>query len=190
MEVSWFQEKPLISLQWISELQPGKDARILDVGGGDSRLVDFLLQDGYRGITVLDISEKALQRAQERLGEQARLVRWMEVDAVDFVIDGPVDLWHDRAAFHFLTDEADIKSYVRLLKEGVKAGGHAIIATFSKEGPTRCSGIPIKQCDTGELEDLLAPEFELRKFRPLEHQTPSGAKQHFTFTAFRRVSGK
>lgn len=187
-QVSWFQEKPAISLDWIQEMQPDPNSRVLDVGGGDSRLVDYLLETGYHNITVLDISSKALDRSKSRLGKKAERVQWMEADAVNFSLEAPVDLWHDRAAFHFLTEEQDIGSYIQLIKEGVKPGGHAIIATFSKAGPTRCSGISVQQYDQGDLEALLAPEFELIKSRNFDHQTPSGTTQNFLFTAFRKKS--
>lgn len=187
-QVSWFQEKPVVSLEWIQELQPEPDSRVLDVGGGDSRLVDHLLSAGYRDITVLDISSRALDRSKSRLGTKGEAIHWMEADAVNITMEAPVDLWHDRAAFHFLTEEADIRSYVRGMKKGIKPGGHAIIATFSKAGPTRCSGIPVQQYAPGDLEALLAPEFELLRSRTMDHETPSGNSQNFLFTAFRRKS--
>lgn len=187
-EVSWYQERPETSLAWIKELSPGPDSEILDVGGGDSRLPDVLLESGYKKITVLDISGNALMRSKARMGEKAQFISWVEGDVVEFTLQFQVDVWHDRAAFHFLTENEDIAQYVKRIKDGVKEGGHAIIATFSKEGPKKCSGIEIRQYTSEELSALLSPEFELVKSETLDHATPSGSEQNFLFTAFRRIS--
>ena len=144
-DVSWYQPKPEASLNYIAEWGLRKNVHIIDVGGGDSFLVDFLLSEGYSNITVLDISEKALEKAKSRLGEKANLVTWIVTDAASFRPNYKYDLWHDRAAFHFLTDETDISNYLKTLEDSINPGGYVILGTFSEKGPLKCSGIEIKQ---------------------------------------------
>lgn len=129
-EVSWYQPKPEESLNFIAQFDHPKDTRIIDIGGGDSFLVDFLLQEGYTNITVLDISEKALNRAKDRLGEKALNVNWITADAANLQLNEPYDIWHDRAAFHFLTNKKDIDDYLNKLEKLVNPGGNVIFGTF------------------------------------------------------------
>ena len=184
-EVSWTQDKPEVSLRLINEMNASKDAAIIDIGGGDSKLVDFLLEEGYTNISVLDISEAAINRAQKRLGEKASMVKWIVTDILDFQPEQQYDVWHDRAAFHFQTENKDIKTYLQLVKKWVC--GNLIIGTFSTQGPLKCSGLEIKQYNEQSMKNLyneygfasLHCEFE-------NHKTPSGNIQHFIFCTFKK----
>lgn len=185
-EVSWYQPKPEVSLNYIAESGLGKDAHIIDVGGGDSYLVDFLLSEGYSNISVLDISEKALERAKERLGSNATEVKWVVSDAARFEPEEKYDIWHDRAAFHFLTNETDIENYLKIIEKSIKPGGFVIIGTFSDKGPAKCSGIEIKQYSVEDMSKLLSPAFEQVGCKNLDHTTPTGSVQNFTFCWWRK----
>jgi 2-polyprenyl-3-methyl-5-hydroxy-6-metoxy-1,4-benzoquinol methylase len=186
-EVSWYQPVPATSLAFLSALAVPSTAAIIDIGGGDSLLADHLLKGGYRDITVLDISEKALLRAKERLGSQAAGVKWIVADVTDFIPARQYDVWHDRAAFHFLTEEKDIESYLRILDKALAPEGVAIIGTFSEDGPTRCSGIAIKQYSESSLSERLSAHFRKINCLLTDHLTPSGATQHFLFCSFRKI---
>ena len=144
-EVSWYQPTPDTSLKFFEQFNIPKEAKIIDVGGGDSLLVDHLLERGYENITVLDISESALARAKLRLGERASLVKWIIADAATFKPTGQYDFWHDRAAFHFLTQEDEIGDYINTVQQSITPSGILVIGTFSEQGPKKCSGIEIKQ---------------------------------------------
>ena len=186
-EVSWTQEVPAISLEFIHRFQVPKSARIIDVGGGDSRLVDFLLAEGYTHLSVLDISEAAIRRARKRLGDAADKVEWIVSDVLDFVPEEPYDVWHDRAAFHFQTNPDTIAKYLQVVKNAVD--GIVIIGTFSVDGPKKCSGLEIRQYD----EDGMKATFEKSDFKHVEckredHITPSGSVQNFVFCSFMKQS--
>lgn len=185
-EVSWYQPTPETSLNFINQLKIPKTAKIIDIGGGDSFLVDNLLKLGYQNITVLDISKKAIERAKLRLGKQGENVKWIEADASNFNPTETYDLWHDRAAFHFLTNENEIENYLKSAKKGVKDNGSVIIGTFSTEGPEKCSGIEIKQYS----EESLANKFnDFKKIdcQKIEHQTPFNSTQNFIFCTFKNL---
>ena len=186
-EVSWFQESPAPSLALIAEVDTPPDAGIIDIGGGASRLVDHLLDQGFRDVTVLDLSAAALEAAKARLGERAGRARWFVADATTWEPSRTYDLWHDRAAFHFLTEERDRDAYIARLRQGLKIGGHAIIATFALDGPEKCSGLPVMRYDSARLAQTLGPGFELLQSGNSDHATPWGSQQHFQFSAFRRV---
>ena len=182
-EVSWTQEVPTVSLEFIHKFNLPKTARIIDIGGGDSKLVDFLLDEGYNNVSVLDISDAAINRAKERLGKNADKVKWIVCDILDFMPNEKYDLWHDRAAFHFQTDKDKIEKYLNIVKNAVD--GMAIIGTFSVDGPKKCSGLEIKQYD----EDGMKERFEKSDFKNVEckredHITPAGAIQNFVFCSF------
>lgn len=184
-EVSWTQEKPSISLDFISYLKLDKSASIIDIGGGDSLLVDFLLDMGYTNINVLDISAKAIERAKLRLGEKASLVRWIVSDINAFEPSQRYDLWHDRAAFHFLTSPQDIERYVELVSNKAK---HLVIGTFSTNGPFKCSGLEITQYDENELSELFGHlGFEVQLTKREDHLTPFGTTQNFVFASFSKL---
>lgn len=183
-EVSWTQEIPQISLDFVSSFPVGKSASIIDVGGGDSLLVDHLLDLGYTNISVLDISAHAIERAKHRLGERASLVHWIVSDINEFQPEITYDLWHDRAAFHFLTAPSDIHHYASLVANHAK---NMIVGTFSTDGPLKCSGLEITQYDEISLVELFqAQGFECIETKREDHQTPFGTSQNFVFASFRK----
>ncbi|QQO15263.1 class I SAM-dependent methyltransferase [Bradyrhizobium diazoefficiens] len=185
-EVSWFQDSPTISLDMIRAARPDRDAAIIDIGGGASRLVDALLREGYRDLTVLDLSANALDTAKKRIGAAASTVDWIVADATTWRPMKTYDVWHDRAAFHFLTDPHDRAAYVERLRLAVKPEGHVIIATFAPDGPETCSGLPVQRYDSASLAAQLEPDFELVETRSETHRTPWNSTQAFQFSRFRR----
>jgi len=185
-DVSWFQDNPVLSLELIEQARPDKDAAIIDIGGGASRLADGLLERGFRRVTVLDISAAALDLAALRLGRRASEVRWIVEDVTEWEPAQRFDIWHDRAAFHFLTGEADRAAYLARLKRALVPGGTAIIATFAPDGPEKCSGLAVQRYDATELAKQLGEEFTLVESRLQDHATPAGARQRFQFAVFRR----
>jgi SAM-dependent methyltransferase len=186
-EVSWFQENPAPSLELIALAGLSTDAAIIDIGGGASRLVDALVERKIGKITVLDLSAAALDAARKRLGERGADVKWVVADVTTWEPPQTYDLWHDRAAFHFLTEAFDRSAYVGHLKKAVRSGGHVIIGTFALDGPERCSGLPIMRYDAGMLSTILGAEFKLIDSRRHDHTTPWGAVQRFQFSTFRRA---
>ena len=185
-EVSWYQDSPAPSLDLIALAGLPRSAEIIDIGGGASRLVDGLLAEGFEHITVLDLSDAALNAARTRLGAKAAAVRWEVADVTTWEPSRTYDLWHDRAAFHFLTERTDQSAYVERLKKALKPGGWAIIGTFALDGPERCSGLPIVRYDAAALAAVLGPDFRVVDTRKHDHATPRGAVQRFQFTTFRR----
>jgi 2-polyprenyl-3-methyl-5-hydroxy-6-metoxy-1,4-benzoquinol methylase len=185
-EVSWFQESPAPSLELIALAGLSADASIIDIGGGASRLVDALVDQKIGQITVLDLSAAALDAAKARLGDKGAGVKWVVADVTDWEPSQTYDLWHDRAAFHFLTDQAAQSAYVDRLKKAVRPGGHVIIGTFALDGPERCSGLPIVRYDAAALSAILGTDFNLIDARRHDHATPWGAVQRFQFSTFRR----
>ncbi|WP_424493866.1 class I SAM-dependent methyltransferase [Salinimicrobium sp. GXAS 041] len=185
-DVSWYQPFPETSLTYIKGLELNKTAAIIDVGGGDSFLVDFLLAENYSNISVLDISEKSLKRAEQRLGERSAGVKWIHQDVLEYEPKEKFDLWHDRAAFHFFTLEEDVQNYIQVLKNATKSGSYCILGTFSKEGPNKCSGINVRQYSTSDLITLFSADFNVISCSNVTHKTPSGATQDFSFCNFQR----
>ncbi|MBR1130480.1 class I SAM-dependent methyltransferase [Bradyrhizobium iriomotense] len=185
-EVSWYQDSPAISLAMIRAANSDHDAAIIDVGGGASRLVDALLQDGYRRLTVLDLAANALDVAKQRIGEAASTIDWIVADATTWRPTRTYDVWHDRAAFHFLTDPDDRAAYVERLRSAVRPGGQVIIATFAPDGPEKCSGLPVQRHDSTSLAAELGPAFELVETQREMHHTPWQSTQAFQFSRFRR----
>jgi len=185
-EVSWFQENPAPSLDLIAATGISSDAAIIDIGGGASRLVDHLLDNGFRRLSILDLSAKALEEAKKRLGRRGDEVDWIVADITAWQPSRVYDLWHDRAAFHFLTEPADRDAYVACLKKAVRPGGHVIIATFAPDGPERCSGLPIVRYNAASLSKILGSDFTLVGEQRHAHATPWGAVQQFQFSTFRR----
>jgi ubiquinone/menaquinone biosynthesis C-methylase UbiE len=183
-EVSWAQETPATSLTFIHNFKVPRDAAIIDIGGGDSKLADHLLEEGYEDITVLDISEKALERAKQRLGERAQKIKWIVSDVVNFKPEKQYDVWHDRATFHFLTTSQEIQTY--LGTAGRSVSKYMVIGTFSDEGPKKCSGLDIKQYTEPELQNLLAKNFEKIKCVTEDHITPFNTVQNFLFCSFKK----
>lgn len=187
--VSWFQPHAESSLDFIHATGVGKDAAIIDVGGGASTLVDDLAAEGYSDLTVLDLSAAALEAARKRLGEGEHKVRWIEADITEVDLpDGRYDVWHDRAVFHFLTAPEEREAYVRTVFRSVKPGGHVIVATFAEDGPEKCSGLPVMRYRPDELHDQFGEAFTLLQHRKEAHHTPSGSVQQFVYCYCRRVS--
>jgi trans-aconitate methyltransferase len=185
-EVSWFQQSPAPSLELIMQVGAVSTSAIIDVGGGASRLVDSLVEQGFEDVTVLDLSGAALAAAKSRLGASAERVSWIVADATTWEPARTYDIWHDRAAFHFLTDASDRAAYIARLERGLKIGGHAIIATFAPDGPERCSGLPVARYDSESLGRTLGTAFKLVHTQRHEHATPWDSWQMFQFSVFRR----
>ncbi|PJF10236.1 trans-aconitate 2-methyltransferase [Pseudorhodobacter sp. MZDSW-24AT] len=185
-ETSWFEDRPQVSLDLIAATGVGKDAAIVDVGAGSSRLVDCLLEQGFRGITVLDLSDTALAKARSRLPQDAP-VEWVVANILHWQPTGRFDVWHDRAAFHFLTGAADQDAYLRVMDRALLPGGHAIIGTFAPDGPTQCSGLPVARYDAALLSERLGSGYRLVRSLNHEHRTPWGSVQRFHFGLFRKV---
>jgi SAM-dependent methyltransferase len=186
-EVSWFQESPEPSLELIGLASAKPDAAIIDIGGGASRLVDTLLMQGFENLTVLDLSEAALDKARSRLGSVARSIRWIAADVTSWKPDAKYDVWHDRAAFHFLTERDEQQAYIDRLKQALRPGGYAIIGTFALDGPEKCSGLPVVRQSPETMVVLLGSDFHLVDARRHEHATPWQSVQKFQFSTFRRV---
>jgi ubiquinone/menaquinone biosynthesis C-methylase UbiE len=183
-QVSWTQETPETSLEFIHSFGLKKTAKIIDIGGGDSTLVDCLLDAGFENISVLDISAKALEKAKNRLGEKANKVQWIASDITEFKPNTTFDVWHDRATFHFLTSPDQIKKYMSIARKSVN--GFLTIGTFSQNGPKKCSGLQIKQYNEGQLTSELKNGFDKIKCVTEDHLTPFGTTQNFLFCSFKR----
>lgn len=180
--VSWFQEHAMRSLEIIHSIGAPVDANIIDVGGGASTLVDDLLSDGFKHVSVLDLSASALEVARGRLGAKGNDVTWIAGDICNVDLAAQTyDIWHDRAVFHFLTDPSDRASYVRQVMKAVKPGGHVIVATFAPDGPEQCSGLPVSRYAPEQLHGEFGPSFELIEHTSEEHKTPWGSVQHFVY---------
>lgn len=185
-EVSWTQETPVTSLAFIHSFNLDPNASIIDVGGGESRLVDRLLEEGFDDVTVLDISERAIEHSKRRLGKSADQVTWVTSDILEFESNKKFDVWHDRATFHFLTTTEEIERYVEIVKGHIKANGFLVMSTFSEDGPTKCSGLEVKQYSETSLEEQLGHDFVKIRCLKEDHQTPFKTMQNFLFCAFRR----
>lgn len=171
----------------IGAVAPAKASRIIDIGGGASLLVDCLLDQGYSDITVVDISEAALEAARARLAGRGDGVTWLAADARFLRLPEEVDVWHDRAVFHFLTEESDRQAYLASVRAALRVEGHVIIATFGPGGPDHCSGLPVERYDADKLAELFGPPFELVRNLQRQHVTPAGTSQEFTYAVFQRV---
>jgi SAM-dependent methyltransferase len=186
-QVSWFEALPALSLQMIEAAGLNTETCVLDVGGGDSQLVDQLTARGLECLAVLDVSGAALHRAQARLGPKAGIPTWIEADVAGEWSLKPMDIWHDRAALHFLTGSADRARYVERLYRTLKSGGSAIIATFAVDGPEMCSGLPVVRYSPDSLAGLLGLDLELIEAVQHMHTTPLGSQQSFQYSRFRRI---
>lgn len=185
-EVSWFQPYPKTSIEFFEFFNLPLDANIIDVGGGDSHLVDVFIDKGYKNIYVLDISANALLHAKKRLGDKAVKVNWIVSDVVDFKPPVKFDFWHDRAAFHFLTTEERINKYVRIAESAINKNGYLILGTFSEQGPKKCSGLEIKQYSETSMSNRFENNFRRIKCTTEEHQTPFNTTQNFLFCSFQK----
>jgi len=187
-DVSWFQESPAPSLELIHLVKAKQSDAIVDVGGGASRLVDSLLAEGFSDLTALDLSAAALDTARKRLGAKGEEVKWIVGDATLWEPPQTYDVWHDRAAFHFLTDATQQAAYMERLKRALKTEGHLIMGTFALDGPEKCSGLPVARHSSDSLAELLGPGFELVDSRRHNHSTPWGSVQRFQFSTFKRIA--
>lgn len=183
-QVSWTQKVPATSLDFIHSFGLTKAAKIIDIGGGDSRLVDYLLEEGFENITVLDISKNALEKAKERLGEKAKKVKWVVSDITEFHPETTYDVWHDRATFHFLTTHEQVSKYITIAEKAIT--GYLTIGTFSNNGPEKCSGLPIKQYNEESLSAELKKRFDKIRCITEDHITPFDTKQNFLFCSFKK----
>jgi 2-polyprenyl-3-methyl-5-hydroxy-6-metoxy-1,4-benzoquinol methylase len=186
-EVSWYEPTPQNSIDLITQDKPSKNSKIIDIGGGDSFLVDHLLDLGFTNVTVLDISEKAIDRAKSRLGIRASQVKWIVFDITKFVAPEKYDIWHDRAAFHFLTNANEVISYVDTAKKSLNNNANLIIGTFSDDGPLKCSGIEITKYSETTLKKCFQDDFTLDKCINYNHSTPFNTMQNFVFCSFKRI---
>jgi len=186
-EVSWFQAEPVSSLEFIRHCGGGKNAAIIDIGGGESHLVDRLMTASYVDVTVLDLSAHAIQRTRQRLGAAAGRVHWIIADIAQWTPARRYRLWHDRAVLHFLTEQKDREAYVRALLAAVEPGGCVVISTFALDGPERCSGLPVHRYSAETLAAELGPDFKLVETVRDEHRTPGGIVQPFQFSRFTRL---
>ncbi|MBF0320968.1 MAG: class I SAM-dependent methyltransferase [Nitrospirae bacterium] len=186
-QVPWYEAYPEVSYNLIKATGVGHDGSIIDVGGGVASLVDTLLLNGYKRISVLDISAYAIERAKERLGDKAGSVTWYEADITEARLTETYDVWHDRAVFHFLTDAGDRKRYINVLRQSLKPGGYLIIGTFSIDGPLKCSGLDVVRYSPETLSNEFGDGFDLIDSFGIEHITPANKTQRFVFCCFKRV---
>ena len=180
-EVSWTQETQTTSIEFFNDFKLSKISPIIDVGGGESKFVDYLLENGYQNISVLDISENAINKAKERIGKKSENVDWIISDINNFKPKQKYALWHDRAVFHFLTSEIEIKRYVENIKLNTE---NFIVGTFSTSGPKKCSGLEITQYDESLLSNLFEGKMTIKKVKNINHITPFETTQNFIFCSF------
>ncbi|MCF6240524.1 MAG: class I SAM-dependent methyltransferase [Bacteroidales bacterium] len=185
-QVGWTQTVPKTSLNFIKSFKLSKKSKIIDIGGGDSKLVDFLLNEGFENITILDISEKALERAKLRLGKKAKKVNWIVSNVLDFVPDTSYDLWHDRAAFHFLTEQFQIAKYLNIAQKSIQ--NYLVLATFSEKGPKKCSGLTVQRYSENLITEKLKNNFSKIRCIKENHITPSKSTQNYLFCSFKKVN--
>ena len=187
-QVSWYREHLDHSLQMILNTNVGKEAAIIDVGGGSSTLADDLLDNGFADVSVLDISVAAMKKSQERLGNRADQIEWVEADITEvYLAKNYYDVWHDRAVFHFLTDAEDRKKYVDLVMRSLKIGGHIIVASFGENGPLKCSGLDVVRYNPQTMHDEFGDEFKLVNSLSENHETPFGSTQEFIYCYCRKL---
>lgn len=187
-QVSWFEETPALSLELIEAAYQGRGG-VIDIGGGASRLAGSLIAAGYAPVAVLDLSANALEVAKAALGVRAEAAEWIVADVTEWRSAKRYDVWHDRAAFHFLTDPAQQRAYAEALRSALNPGGIAIIGTFAPDGPERCSGMPVVRHDASSIAAVLGKDFQLVRERRRDHVTPGGSMQKFQFSTFRRMAG-
>ena len=186
-EVSWYQAVPKTSIDFLKTSKMPKTAKIIDIGGGESQFVNYLLAKGYKNITVLDISANAIEKKKAELGKKANKINWIVCDIVDFQPTKKYDFWHDRATFHFLTQENEIEKYLQTIKNNVNTNGILVVGTFSENGPTKCSGLEIKQYSEVALSEKISTFFNKIKCITTEHLTPFSTIQNFIFCSFQNL---
>lgn len=183
-EVSWFQKNPKTSVQFFINYKISKDAKIIDIGGGDSYLIDHLLNLGYTNLSLLDISENAINRIKKRLGKKAEKVTFIISDVLDFKPENTFDVWHDRASFHFLTSKEDISKYNLIVSQAIAKNGYLFVGTFSENGPLKCSGLEIFQYSESKFNAVFGNDFNILNCFTENHQTPFETIQNFIFCSF------
>lgn len=187
LEVSWYQKVPQTSIDLLLSNNISKQANIIDVGCGDSYFIDYLVANGYQNIYALDISEKALEHLKKRLGKNVENVHWIVSDILNFQPDVQFDFWHDRASFHFQTDPKDVEKYISIATNAIAPNGILAVGTFSKTGPTRCSGLNVSQYDEETMNKLFESRFKEIQYFTEDHNTPFGTIQNFIFCSFRKL---
>lgn len=186
-KVNWYQPVPETSLRLIEKLNLTATAKIIEVGSGNSNLPEYLMENGYSEITLVDISEESLKTAKKRLGDKSKQVKFLAADVANFAPPEKYDLWHDRAVFHFLTNEKDVLNYVKTASENILQGGFLIISSFSNNGPDECSGLQVQQYSEKELIETFSKNFKKMECFTENHKTPSGGNQNFLFCIFQRI---
>lgn len=186
-KVSWYQPVPETSLKLIEKLNLPKNTNIIEIGSGDSFLADFLMDKGYSEITLLDISEKALEKIKKRLSEKADSISFIAADATVFSSSKRYGLWHDRAVFHFLAEEDEIRNYLKNVSEKLISEGYLILGTFSNNGPDMCSGLKVRQYDEDQITKIFSRDFKKIECFTQNHITPSGSAQNFLFCVFQKT---
>lgn len=184
--LSWFERRPVTSLRLIEKIAPGSHAAVIDVGAGTSSLVDLLLASRFSDVTMLDVSLRALTEVRQRLGERAQHVAFVHEDVLTWKPDRQYDIWHDRAVFHFLTDQATRDRYVEIAASAIRVGGYLVLATFAEDGPPQCSGLPVCHYRAHDLEETFSASFTLVAQEREEHVTPAGVVQPFTWVVLQR----
>lgn len=184
-QMSWYEEYPTVSLKYLEEKNLPKDAAIIDVGGGQSRLAEVLIDKGYTNVSVLDISEKAIENTKQRLGEKANKINWIVSDVTSFNSDKKFDFWHDRAVLHFLTTDEMVNDYLKKANEYISNTGYLTLGTFSESGPEKCSGIEIRQYSEKKMENVFTPYFDKIYCEEKTHETPAKKVQNFIFCNFK-----
>ena len=182
---SWYQHRPLLSLRLIEELGVDESAALVDVGGGASALVECLLDDGFIDLTVVDLSQAALDEARARIPNSP--VEWIQADVRTWAPTRVYDIWHDRAAYHFLTEAADQQRYWQTVRDHLHRGGHVVVATFAPDGPESCSGLPIQRYGASDLVEAMGEGFRFVRSEEELHHTPGGADQPFTWVVAART---
>ena len=186
--VGWYQPNPIPSIKMIETSGFDKNIKIIDIGGGDCYLAEHLLDLGFKNISVLEISEVAIERAKKRMEEKAEQINWICSNILDFDPSEKYDLWHDRAVFHFLTDIKDIRKYKKIAFKAIAEKGRMMLATFSELGPDSCSGLPVTQYSESNLYKLFSPEFHMVRWQYYDHKTPSKTKQNYIYSCFSKVN--
>jgi trans-aconitate methyltransferase len=185
--LTWFQPRPETSLTLIRSAGLAREARLIDVGGGTSLLTSVLLEEGFQHLSILDVSDRAIELAKTRLGNRASEIEWYEADLTTFEPPHRWDLWHDRAVFYFLTAEEDRRAYCRVMNHSVEPGGYVVIATFALDGPTRCSGLEVVRYSPESLHAELGGQYEFRGRLAEDHRTPADGMQRFVYSWFQRA---
>lgn len=186
-KLGWFQPDAGPSIKMLESAELDKQAEIIDIGGGDSFFAEHLLDLGYTNITIVEISELAIERAKKRLGEKAEYIHWVNANILDFKPEKKFELWHDRAVFHFLTDAEDILTYKKRVSASLIERGKLMLACFSELGPEKCSGLPVTRYSESNLYKLFSPELHMIRWQYHEHITPSKSKQNYVYSCFSKV---